>query len=174
MNSQSSFSSTGSSAADASGALHTLLSPDGYYTYLGIAKPPSNTSSSTLLKEKSAPGDHTIDKTLIQKNYRKLSLRLHPDRPSGDEEAFRVLERAKHVLTSDKLRKQYDLLGLDLEDDDHSDESHQEDEDGNTAEEKKSASENSDGVLGHMASATVAAFLQLAVRTGKSSFFEYL
>lgn len=166
MNSQSSFSSTGSSAADASGALHTLLSPDGYYTYLGIAKPPSNTSSSTLLKEKSAPGDHTIDKTLIQKNYRKLSLRLHPDRPSGDEEAFRVLERAKHVLTSDKLRKQYDLLGLDLEDDDHSDESHQEDEDGNTAEEKKSASENSDGVLGHMASATVAAFLQLAVRTG--------
>jgi len=172
MNSQSSFSSTGSSAADASGALHTLLSPDGYYTYLGIAKPPSNTSSSTLLKEKSTPGDHTIDKTLIQKNYRKLSLRLHPDRPSGDEEAFRVLERAKHVLTSDKLRKQYDLLGLDLEDDDHSDESHQEDEDGNVAEEKKSANENPDGVLGHMASATVAAFLQLAVRTGESSFLD--
>mmetsp|Transcript_20736 Transcript_20736/g.30633 ORF Transcript_20736/g.30633 Transcript_20736/m.30633 type:complete len:386 (-) Transcript_20736:55-1212(-) len=164
MNSQSSFSSIGSSAADASGALHILLSPDGYYTYLGITKPPSNTSSSTL--EKSSPEDKKIYKTLIQKNYRKLSLRLHPDRPSGNEEAFRVLERAKHVLTSDKLRKQYDLLGLDLEDDDHSDESHQEDEDGNTAGEKKSANENPDGVLGHMASATVAAFLQMAVRTG--------
>jgi len=168
MNSQSSFSSIGSSAADASGALHILLSPDGYYTYLGITKPPSNTSSSTL--EKSSPEDKKIYKTLIQKNYRKLSLRLHPDRPSGNEEAFRVLERAKHVLTSDKLRKQYDLLGLDLEDDDHSDESHQEDEDGNTAGEKKSANENPDGVLGHMASATVAAFLQMAVRTGESSF----
>ncbi len=66
------------------------------------------------------------------------------------------------------MRKQYDLLGLDLEEDDHADESHQEDEDGNTGEEKKDGSGGApDGVLGHMASATVAAFLQLAVRTGE-------
>jgi len=118
-------------------------------------------------EKKSSSKDLIIDKTVIQKNYRKLSLRLHPDRPSGDEEAFRVLERAKHVLMTDKLRKQYDLLGLDLEDDDHSDESHQEDEDGNTAGGKKTENDgNSDsGVMGHMASATVAAFLQLAIRT---------
>jgi len=168
MNSNSSFSSAGSNTTDASAALHMLLSPDGYYVYLGITKPLSNASTSTLANEKSPPEDNTFDKTLIQKNYRKLSLRLHPDRPSGDEEAFRVLERAKHVLMTDKLRKQYDLLGLDLEDDDHSDESHQEDEDGNTSGGKKTETDGStDGVMGHMASATVAAFLQLAVRTGE-------
>jgi hypothetical protein len=165
MKEQPSFSSAGSGAgSDASSALHILLSPDGFYTYLGVQKPAPSHNSLLPNKDKDnkSPND-TIDKTAIQKNYRKLSLRLHPDRPTGDEEAFRVLERAKHVLLSDKLRKQYDLLGIDLEEDDHADESHQEDEDGNSGEEKKEGS----GVLSHMASATVAAFLQMAVRTGE-------
>jgi hypothetical protein len=83
------------------------------------------------------------------------------------------LERAKHVLLSDKLRKQYDLLGLDLEEDDHADESHQEDEDGNTGDEKKDSG-TPDGVLGQMASSTVAAFLQMAVRTGEFLWVRYI
>lgn len=170
MNSQSSFSSTNANAKDASSALHILLAPDGYYTYLGIEKPVSSHSSLLTKDNQTKETKQELDLTAIQKNYRKLSLRLHPDRPTGDEEAFRVLERAKHVLMTEKLRKQYDLLGLDLEDDDHSDESHQEDEDGVSNEEKKDGDGKPDGVLSHMASATVAAFLQLAVRTGEYIF----
>ena len=64
------------------------------------------------------------------------------------------------------MRKEYDLLGLDLEEDENADESHQEDEDGNTVDEKKDGS-HPDSVMSLMASATVAAFLQMAVRTGE-------
>lgn len=218
MNSQTSFASStaSSSSTDAATALHILLSPDGYYTYLGISKPqqpnaghPQQPSNSTNAHAHSSKYPQTsglsggqlqeFDKAVIQKNYRRLSLRLHPDRPTGDEEAFRVLERAKNVLLNDKLRKQYDLLGLDLEDDDYHDESHQEDEYGNTLDDLKkdddrkrggdlgengasadgtsgggsssggggTKEEKSNGVLSHMAGATVAALLQLAVRTGE-------
>lgn len=205
MNSQTSFASStasSSSSTDAATALHILLSPDGYYTYLGIVKPQhhhstaaQNTSTTAGNTSSKSPLLQDFDKAVIQKNYRRLSLRLHPDRPTGDEEAFRVLERAKNVLLNDKLRKQYDLLGLDLEDDDYHDESHQEDEYGNTMGDLKKSDdiggttrgggddegenptsgssdggakgEKSNGVLSHMASATVAALLQLAVRTGE-------
>lgn len=204
VHSQTSFSSstTSSNSTDAATALHILLSPDGYYTYLGISKksstgPTTTGSTATGQPQQQQHSLEETDKALIQKNYRRLSLRLHPDRPTGDQEAFRVLERAKHVLLSDKLRKQYDLLGLDLEDDDYHDESHQEDEYGNTVDDLKknddasrdgvdygtssssgstsgtsgsgssgAKDDKSNGVLSHMASATVAALLQLAVRTG--------
>jgi len=164
----SSFSSTGQGQGSATSALHVLLSPDGYYTYLQVQKP-NPAHKSLLSKDNPNPStdpNETLDKTKVTKNYRKLSLRLHPDRPGGDEEAFRVLERAKHVLLSEKLRKEYDLLGLDLEEDENADESHQEDEDGNTVDEKKDGS-HPDSVMSLMASATVAAFLQMAVRTGE-------
>jgi DnaJ-class molecular chaperone with C-terminal Zn finger domain len=212
MKSQTSFASStasSSSSTDAATALHILLSPDGYYTYLGIVKPQhhhstatqnTSTIAGTNTNSKSPLVLQEFDRAVIQKNYRRLSLRLHPDRPTGDEEAFRVLERAKNVLLNDKLRKQYDLLGLDLEDDDYHDESHQEDEYGNTMGDLKKSDdiggtttsrggddegenptsgggssgsdggakgEKSNGVLSHMASATVAALLQLAVRTGE-------
>lgn len=207
MNSQTSFASStaSSSPTDAATALHILLSPDGYYTYLGISKPQPTSQQNHSHVEKrptdkpssNQTSQQEFDKAVIQKNYRRLSLRLHPDRPTGDEEAFRVLERAKNVLLNDKLRKQYDLLGLDLEDDDYQDESHQEDEYGNTVDDLKKNDDDykrrggddlgentaaegtsgsgsgsgtkhdkSNGVLSHIASATVATLLQLAVRTG--------
>ena len=79
---------------------------------------------------------------------------------------------------SDKLRKEYDLLGLDLEEEEH----HQPDGDddivasssgeNDDGEDEKKAdgganAGNPDSLLSHMASATVAGVLQLAVRTGK-------
>ena len=172
------------SSSHAKSALHTLLSPDGYYTYLQIPKQPTTTHNSLLPKKEnstngnSSPSSSEIDKTKIEKNYRKLSLKLHPDRPGGDAETFRLLERAKCVLMSDKLRKEYDLLGLDLEEEEH----HQPDGDDDVA--ASSSGENDDGegekkadggantgnpdsLLSHMASATVAGVLQLAVRTGE-------
>ena len=58
-----------------------------------------------------------------------------------------------------------------MEEDEHADESHQEDENGNTADDKKDGAggggSSPDTVMSHMASATVAAFLQMAVRTGE-------
>ena len=62
------MSSSGSSESDKpSEAMMKLLAPDGYYAYLGIPK--SATSEP--------------DEDLIKKNYRKLSLKHHPDK-GGD------------------------------------------------------------------------------------------
>lgn len=144
-------------------ALHILQQPDGYYKYLNVSKPPMNQVP------KSSQED-SLDKTIIEKNYRKLSLKLHPDRNGGESEAFRLLERAKTVLLSDKLRKGYDLLGLDLEEDDHHEDHHHHHGDQGEMEENKDESHNSsstDSVMSHMASSTVAAILQLAIRTGE-------
>lgn len=161
-----------SASTVAANALHILHSPDGYYTYLGITKYTNPASSTTSGTKQDNMGMGIIDKSKIEKNYRKASLRLHPDRPGGDEEAFRILERAKNVLLSDKLRKEYDMLGLDLDEDDVDNDNHEEedendsgnDDGGEKRDGKKSGTET---VIGQMASSTVAAILQLAVRTGK-------
>lgn len=192
-NSPTSSSSSSSNHHNVLSALHILQSPDGYYTYLGITKPPPTTHKSLLSqpKKKEEHNDKEqvteggIDKVKIEKNYRKLSLKLHPDRPGGDAETFRMLERAKSVLMSDKLRREYDLLGLDLEEEEehHNDDDHKHhhessgdhDKDGHSHADKKSDgsynnnsnSSNPDSVISHMASATVTGILQLAVRTGK-------
>ena len=71
-------------------AMIKLMAPDGYYSYLGI--------------QKSAKGE--VDEDVIKKNYRKLSLRHHPDK-GGDADTFRVLNRAQKVLKTPKLREQY-------------------------------------------------------------------
>lgn len=118
-------------------AMMQLLSPDGYYTYLGI------------------PRD-TVDEDLIKKNYRRLSLKHHPDRNGGDAETFRVLNRAHVVLTTPKLRQQYDILGLDL--DDEGEEKENESADGPTT---------SQGIVHEMASLALTSVLQMGVRTGK-------
>jgi hypothetical protein len=115
-------SMSSSTTKSSSSALHQLLSPDGYYTYLQIPK--SNDPLLDVSKSTTIP-----DKDLIVKNYRKLSLKHHPDRKGGDTETFRVLNRAKRVLTHVKLRQQYDLLGLDLEDDDAEKDDDDEEED---------------------------------------------
>lgn len=158
-------SSSMSASSHSTSALHILQSPDGYYTYLQIPKEPT-THTSLLPNDDKKEKTVTIDKVKIEKNYRRLSLKLHPDRPGGDAETFRMLERAKCVLMSDKLRKEYDLLGLDLEEE----EDHQDgnaDDSGDGDDEKKAASSSPDSVMSQMASATVASILQLAVRTGK-------
>eukprot|EP00566_Odontella_aurita_P011674 CAMPEP_0113543662 /NCGR_PEP_ID=MMETSP0015_2-20120614/10278_1 /TAXON_ID=2838 /ORGANISM="Odontella" /LENGTH=386 /DNA_ID=CAMNT_0000443837 /DNA_START=96 /DNA_END=1256 /DNA_ORIENTATION=+ /assembly_acc=CAM_ASM_000160 len=189
MESQSSFSSSisNTSAVDSATALHTLLSPDGYYKYLRIPKPPPPAGAgSTFMPGKqgddadggaNSGGQQSIgevDADIVKKNYRRLSLRHHPDRPSGDAETFRVLNRAKRVLTNPKLRRQYDLLGLDLDEEegeggnDGGDGEKKEAGNGDGAadgQEEAGSGGSDGGVLSQMASATLAVILQMAVRT---------
>jgi DnaJ-class molecular chaperone len=44
----------------------------------------------------------------IKKSFRKLSLETHPDRPTGDEAKFKVINEAYEVLSDPQSRKQYD------------------------------------------------------------------
>lgn len=170
-------------------ALQILLSPDGYYKYLAVPKPEPDIMGPKYQAAMAAGGGGggdggEIDLDRVKKNYRRLSLKHHPDRKTGDAETFRMLNRAKVVLSSPKLRREYDLVGLDLEDD--AEDHHEED---NAASPSKSQDENGDGadgkeahhedcggkdgnnsktetVMGHLASATLAAVLQVVVRTG--------
>ena len=116
-------------------ALIALLSPDGYYTYLGVKKPAPTSASEHGAAPLSTPSsssaaaadDPSIDTDAVKKQYRKLSLKHHPDR-GGDADTFRMLNRAQKVLTNPKLRQQYDILGIDLDDDEvemqHDDDGH--------------------------------------------------
>ncbi|KAL7273389.1 DnaJ-like protein [Rhizina undulata] len=50
----------------------------------------------------------------IKKAYRKLAIKLHPDKNPGDETAhakFQAISEAYQVLSNDDLRKQYDKFG---------------------------------------------------------------
>ncbi|KAF8471683.1 X-domain of DnaJ-containing-domain-containing protein [Kalaharituber pfeilii] len=50
----------------------------------------------------------------IKKAYRKLAIRLHPDKNPGDETAhakFQAISEAYQVLSNEDLRKQYDKFG---------------------------------------------------------------
>lgn len=128
-----------------SDALMQLWSPDGYYTYLDVKR------------------GAEIDQDAIKKNYRKLSLKHHPDRSGGDAETFRVLNRAQKVLTNAKLRQQYDILGLDLDDDEeHSGSSGDDSKDGEGEE-----SSASQGIVNEMAQMALTVVLQTGVRTSK-------
>jgi DnaJ-class molecular chaperone len=44
----------------------------------------------------------------IKKQYRKLSLEYHPDRPGGDANKFKMINEAYETLSDDQRRKQYD------------------------------------------------------------------
>ena len=189
----SSATSSAPTALPTEEALQILLSPDGYYKYLAITKPQPDAMGLKYQEAMSAggggggkPEGGGIDLDQVKKNYRRLSLKHHPDRKTGDAETFRMLNRAKIVLSNAKLRREYDLVGLDLEDDA---EDHDHHEDGtsttttatgttsNTNNEGESSSEahhedSKDGnssktetVMGHLASATLAAVLQVVVRT---------
>jgi curved DNA-binding protein len=52
------------------------------------------------------PDTATTDQ--IKKQYRKLSLECHPDRPNGNAEKFKEINEAYENLSSDIKRKQYD------------------------------------------------------------------
>ena len=175
-------------------AILKLLAPDGYYTYLGIDKSvavrptmdgdTSNDNSNASLLSSSSSST-SVDEEQIKKSYRKLSLRHHPDRPTGDAATFRVLNRAQKVLLNPKLREQYDLLGFDLdEDEEETDGDHatnagrrntsnndaggEDGDDGNSS----SGSSSMDSIMSQIASATLASIFQVMVRTGK--YFSYL
>eukprot|EP00262_Sarcandra_glabra_P019463 TRINITY_DN7344_c0_g1_i2.p1 TRINITY_DN7344_c0_g1~~TRINITY_DN7344_c0_g1_i2.p1 ORF type:complete len:367 (-),score=49.77 TRINITY_DN7344_c0_g1_i2:263-1363(-) len=51
----------------------------------------------------------------VRKAYRKLSLKVHPDKNKapGSEEAFKKVSKAFQCLSSEESRKQYDLVGSD-------------------------------------------------------------
>lgn len=164
-----------------SSSVHELLKPDGYYSYLKIPKPPTSNIKSTF---GTSSNESNIDADQVEKNYRKLSLKHHPDKPGGDAETFRLLSRAKTVLLNDKLRKEYDVLGLDLEEeeDQHDNQDEQMDDDSsdgsethsnsdkNGREKKHSSGNSSDSVIGRMASGALAGLLQTAIRTALMGF----
>ena len=52
----------------------------------------------------------------IKKQYRKLSLEFHPDRPGGNASKFKEINEAYEVLSDEKRRKQYDHEPVDLMD----------------------------------------------------------
>ncbi len=103
--STSTTSSTSSSSAPVAlpsdEALELLLSPDGYYTYLSIPKPHPSSLTNPYLDaalnagSSSTPENLIIDLDQVKKNYRRLSLKHHPDRRGGNEDTFRALHRAK-------------------------------------------------------------------------------
>ncbi|XP_043726002.1 chaperone protein dnaJ 49-like [Telopea speciosissima] len=51
----------------------------------------------------------------VRKAYRKLSLKVHPDKNKapGAEEAFKVVSKAFQCLSDEKSRKRYDVVGSD-------------------------------------------------------------
>ena len=181
----SSSSSMSQAAPATDDGLAELLAPDGYYTYLEI---PRESSSSPT--DHSSPADPltavSIDKDLVKKNYRRLSRKHHPDRPNGSADTFRILHRAHKVLLDDKLRQQYDLLGIDLDEDEHDDNDHHEqDETTNTSNDNQTDNETDaegktdkpDGkkkqpketptILQELATTVMAAIMQVMVRTGE-------
>ena len=46
----------------------------------------------------------------IKKQYRKMSLEFHPDRPGGNASKFKEINEAYEQLYDDKKRKQYDQV----------------------------------------------------------------
>jgi DnaJ-class molecular chaperone len=130
-----------------------LLEPDGYYTFLGVSKP---TTTVAIEGKEPSTDASSIDEETIKKNYRKWSLKFHPDK-GGDAEAFRLLNRAQKVLMNPKLRQQYNILGIDLDDDE---EHHNEDKDGKEIS-------SSQSIVQEIASNVLTGVIQVGVRTRK-------
>ena len=89
--------------------------------------------------------------------------------PGGDAETFKVLARAYRVLLNPKLREQYDILGIDLDDDAaHNDNGAPADEGEHGGAADSSCSSTAQGIVQEIASMTLTSIIQLAVRTGES------
>lgn len=150
-------------------AVIQLIAPDGYYTYLGIPKPTAaeiaaaaeNVTSSFIPKKDDKKPAGAIDEDMVKKAYRKLSLKHHPDKPGGDADTFRVLNRAQKVLMNPKLRQQYDILGLDLDDDEDGNNLHS---GGDNEDDEESTSQ---GIVHEIATMAMASIMHLGVRTGE-------
>jgi DnaJ-class molecular chaperone len=56
--------------------------------------------------EKSATTDE------IKKAYKKLAMKYHPDRPTGDAAKFKEIQGAHEVLSKPESRDVYDKYGL--------------------------------------------------------------
>ena len=95
-----------------------------------------------------------------------FSPKHHPDKPGGDVDTFRTLKRAQTVLSNPKLRQQYDILGLDLDDDEVEQNNTVSNEDGNGE-----AQTSSQTLVQDIASAALTAVLQFGVRTGTKRIF---
>jgi molecular chaperone DnaJ len=67
------------------------MSKRDYYEILGV--------------NKSASADE------IKKAYRKIAVKLHPDRPEGDEEKFKEVNEAYEVLKDESKKQRYDQFG---------------------------------------------------------------
>mmetsp|Transcript_6630 Transcript_6630/g.14744 ORF Transcript_6630/g.14744 Transcript_6630/m.14744 type:complete len:352 (-) Transcript_6630:14-1069(-) len=135
-----------------------LMAPDGYYTYLGVEKrlvevADATTSNNPVQPQRTA---FTVDVDAVNKNYRKLSRKHHPDK-GGDQDTFRLLKRAQKVLTNPKLRAQYDNLGIDLD----------EDHEGNQDDDNNANADTgiSQGIVSELASLALTSIIQLAIRT---------
>jgi DnaJ domain len=156
-------------------AMMVMLAPDGYYAYLGIPKPIINaaapSAASAAASSSGGSDGSAVDLELIKKNYRKLSVKHHPDKPGGDADTFRMLKRAQTVLSHAKLRQQYDILGLDLDDDDEMS-NHQDEANGGGPTgtgEDGDHSTTSQGIVHEIASMALTSVLQVGVRTGALS-----
>lgn len=145
-----------------SSAMIELMAPDGYYKYLGVEKPavPSEAPSPSDADKAPLLPSADIDADLVKKNYRRLSRKHHPDKPGGDADTFRLLNRAQKVLSDPKLRQQYDILGIDL-DDDEAEHDHE-----HTDGEHKETPSTAQGIIQEIAGMAIAAIMQLTVRTG--------
>ena len=153
-------------------ALLELLAPDGYYSYLGVPKP---TAAAVLASSSPINSSDTsaVDVDLIKKNYRRLSLRHHPDKTGGDADTFRLLNRAQKVLSNPKLRQQYDILGVDLDDDEehehHGDEANVNGTDSSsTGKEDVPPPSSTQAIIQEIAGNVLATVLQVGLRTGKN------
>lgn len=48
----------------------------------------------------------------IKKGYRKMALKYHPDKPTGDTEKFKEISEAFDILSNSDKRQVYDMYGL--------------------------------------------------------------
>lgn len=57
--------------------------------------------------------DHSCTMEDVRKSYRKLSLKVHPDKNKalGSEEAFKAVSKAFQCLSNEETKKRYDLVG---------------------------------------------------------------
>lgn len=53
----------------------------------------------------------TMDESVIKKQYRRLSLKHHPDKPGGDAKKFQKISRAYNALTDPKARDNFLQFG---------------------------------------------------------------